>query len=64
MHGGEFLLAWILFWLFTTLSTVATFLIVRHHHGRRRAVGLSLLVLLLFIALYLGLRAFLHYLGL
>ena len=64
MHDGEFLLAWILFWLFTALSTVATLLIVTHHHGRRLGLGLALLVLTLFIALYFGLRTFLRYLGL
>ena len=62
--GGEANLAWILFWIFATITTVAAFLITDHHKPRRWAVGLATLSLALFTALYLALQALFRYLGL
>lgn len=62
--GGEATLAWILFWIFAAITTVATFLITDHHKTRAWAVGLGALTLVFFIGLYLALHWLLRYLGL
>ena len=64
MNDGEAILAWILFWFFAAITTIATFLIVAFHRSRPRAVVLSTAVLLFFIGLYFALRLFLDNLGL
>ena len=64
MQEGEATLAWILFWVFTTITTVATFLITDHHRSRSLALGLATLSLALFIGLYFALQALLRHLGL
>lgn len=64
MSDGEAILAWILFWVFASITTIATFLIVAHHRSRLRAIVLSTAALLLFIGLYFALRLFLNELGL
>ena len=64
MQNGEATLAWILFWIFATITVVATFLITDHHYSRRLAVSLGIVCAALFLALYLGLQALFRYLGL
>lgn len=64
MQDGEATLAWVLFWVFTAITTVATFLIADHHKSRGMAGGLAALSLTLFIGLYFALQALLRYLGL
>lgn len=64
MQDGEATLAWILFWVFTVITTVATFLITDHHKSRSSAVGLTALCLALFVGLFFALQALLRYLGL
>lgn len=64
MHNGESTLAWILFWIFAFITTVATFLIVDHHRSRSLAVGLTALSMALFVGLYFALQALLRYVGL
>ena len=64
MQEGEATLAWILFWVFTAITTVATFLITDHHRSRSLAVGLTAMSLALFVGLYFALQALLRYLGL
>ena len=64
MHDSETIVAWILFWLFTAITTIATFLITDHHRSRRQAVLTSGAVLAFFVLLFLGLRALLASLGL
>ena len=64
MQGVESPLAWILFWIFAIITTVATFLIVDYHRPRSLAVGLTLLSIALFVGLFLALQALLRYVGL
>ena len=64
MQDGEATLAWVLFWIFTAITTVATFFITDHHRSRLLALSLTALSLALFIGLYFALRALLRYLGL
>ena len=64
MQDGEATLAWILFWFFTTITTVATFLITDHHKSRFLALVLTIVSLLFFVALYFGLQVLLRHLGL
>jgi phosphate starvation-inducible membrane PsiE len=64
MQDGEATLAWVLFWVFTAITTVATFFITDHHRSRGLAWGLAALSLTLFIGLYFALQALLRYLGL
>ncbi len=64
MQEGSSTLAWILFWLFAAITTVATFLITDHHRSRRLATGLGVLSLASFVALYLALQFLLRQLGL
>ena len=64
MQDSESTLAWILFWIFAGITTVATFLIVDHHRSRPLAVGLTLLSIALFVGLYFALQALLRYVGL
>ena len=64
MQDGESTLAWILFWIFAIITTVATFLIVDHHRSRALAMGLTALCLALFVGLYFALQALLLYVGL
>lgn len=64
MQNEESTLAWILFWLFATITSVATYLIVNHHRSRGLAVGLTLLSIALFIGLYIALRALIRFVGL
>ena len=64
MQDGEATLAWILFWVFTVITTLATFFITDHHKSRALALGLTAVSLALFIGLYFALQALLRYLGL
>lgn len=64
MQDGEATLAWILFWVFTVITTLATFFITDHHRSRAWALGLAALALALFIGLFFALQALLRYLGL
>ena len=64
MRDGEATLAWILFWLFAAITTVATFLITDHHRSRSLALLLAVSSLALFIGLFFALQALLRYLGL
>ena len=64
MQDGEATLAWILFWVFAAITVVATFLITDHHRSRRLAIALTIVCMVLFLALFFGLQAFLRYLGL
>jgi hypothetical protein len=64
MQNEESTLAWILFWLFAVITTVAAFLIVDHHRSRLFALGMTTLSVAFFIGLYLALQALLRYLGL
>lgn len=64
MQNGEATLAWILFWIFAVITTVATFLIVDHHRSRALAIGLATLSLALFVGLYLALQTLLRSVGL
>lgn len=63
MSRGDVALANILFLLFALITTVSTFLIVRHFYSRRSAVISTATVLVFFIALYLGVEALLRSLG-
>lgn len=64
MQDSESTLAWVLFWIFAVITTLATFLIVDHHRSRSLAVGLTLLSIALFVGLYFALQALLRYVGL
>ena len=64
MQDEGSVLAWVLFWLFAAITTVATFLIADHHRARSVAVTLASVSLAFFIALYFALQALLRYLGL
>ena len=64
MQDGEATLAWVLFWIFATITTVATYLITDFHRSRGLAVGLTALSMALFIGLYFALQAFIRFLGL
>jgi hypothetical protein len=64
MRDGEATLAWILFWVLTVITVVATFLITDHHRSRRLAVALTIVCAVFFLGLFFGLQAFLRYLGL
>lgn len=64
MQDSEATLAWILYWLFTIITVVATFLITDHHRSRRLAVALTAICLALFIGLFFALQQLLRYLGL
>ena len=64
MHDSETIVAWILFWLFTAITTVSTYLITDHHRSRRQAVLISGAVLAAFLLLFLGLRTLFANLGL
>lgn len=64
MQEGDATLAWVLFWLFATITTVATFFITDHHKSRALAALLTVLCLALFIGLFVALQALLRYLGL
>jgi len=57
-------MAWILFWLFAAITTIATFLIVDHHRSRALALALTAVSLALFIVLYFALQALLRFVGL
>lgn len=58
------MLAWILFWIFAAITTVATFLITDHHKPRSVAIALTIVSSGLFIGLFFGLLALLRHLGL
>lgn len=64
MQSGESTLAWVLFWIFAVITTVATFLIVDHHRSRVLAIGLTALSLAFFVGLYFALQALLREIGL
>ena len=64
MQDSESTLAWVLFWIFAVITTLATFLIVEHHRSRSLAVGWTLLSIALFVGLYFALQALLRYVGL
>jgi phosphate starvation-inducible membrane PsiE len=64
MHDGEATLAWVLFWVFTAITTVATFLITDHHQSRLRAWVFSAFSLVFFIALFIAMQVLFRYLGL
>lgn len=64
MHDGEAIVAWILFWVFTAITTISTFLITDHHRSRRQAVLVSGAMLAFFVLLFLGLRILFARLGL
>ena len=64
MQNEESALAWVLFWLFAVITTVATFLIVDHHRSRLFALGMTAVSAAFFIGLYFALRFLLRYLGL
>ena len=64
MQDQESTMAWILFWLFAGITTVATFLIVDHHRSRALALALTVVSMALFIGLYFALQALLHFVGL
>ena len=64
MHNGEAIVAWILFWVFTAITTISTFLITDHHRSRRQAVLVSGAMLAFFVLLFLGLRILFAKLGL
>jgi hypothetical protein len=64
MGRGDPTLGHVLFLLFTALSVTGTYLITSSLHSRRRALALSLAVLLFFVSLYLALEALLRWLGL
>ena len=64
MENGETTLAWVLFCLFAVITTVATFLIVDFHRSRRLALAMAALSAACFVALYLAVRALMHFIGL
>lgn len=64
MQSGESTLAWVLFWIFAVITTVATFLIVDYHRSRALALGLTAVSLALFVGLYFALQALLRFVGL
>lgn len=64
MQNEESTLAWILFWLFAGITTVATFLIVDHHRSRAVAIGLTVASMAAFIGMYFALQALLRFVGL
>jgi hypothetical protein len=64
MNDGEATMAWILFWVFSGITTVAAFLIADHHRSRRFAILLTLLSAAFFVGLYTALGVLLRYLGL
>lgn len=64
MRNAEVIVAWILFWLFATITTVSTFLIVRFHRSSRQALLIAAGVGFFFVLLFIGLRLLLRSLGL
>ena len=56
MQNTETTVAWILFWLFTLISVISSFLIINHFRSTRLALLISCLELIFFVALYFFLR--------